>query len=88
MTNVNFFADKETNKRTGQKLYAPDLSMRGHKNLLCPTTDSCGTAVFTHRKINKEQRFGHCKPAPTAQAARLFQINIFTKQQNFGPIKI
>ena len=24
----------QTDKRTGQKLYAPDLSMRGHKNTL------------------------------------------------------
>jgi hypothetical protein len=29
MANVKVFADR----RTGQKLYAPDLSMRGHKIL-------------------------------------------------------
>ena len=33
MANVKIFADKQTDKRTGQKLYAPGLSMRGHKNL-------------------------------------------------------
>ena len=36
MANVNVFADKQTDKKTqgqtdSQKLYAPDLSMRGHK---------------------------------------------------------
>ena len=31
MANVKIFADKQTDKRTGQKLYAPDLSMWGHK---------------------------------------------------------
>jgi hypothetical protein len=25
--------DKQTDGRTGQKLYAPDLSIQGHKNL-------------------------------------------------------
>ena len=30
--NVKVFADKQTDKRTGQKLYALDLSMRVHKN--------------------------------------------------------
>ena len=29
---ANVLADKQTDKREGQKLYAPDLSMRGHKN--------------------------------------------------------
>ena len=32
MANVKVLADKETDKRTGQKQYVPDLSMRGHKN--------------------------------------------------------
>ena len=36
MANVKVFADRQTDKqtdrRTGQKLYAPDLSIRGHKN--------------------------------------------------------
>ena len=32
MANVKVFADKQTDKRTGQKLYSPDLSMRGHNN--------------------------------------------------------
>jgi hypothetical protein len=35
MANVKVFADRQTDKqtdrRTGQKLYAPDLSIRGHK---------------------------------------------------------
>ena len=29
MANVKVFADKQTDKRTGQKQYAPDLLMRG-----------------------------------------------------------
>jgi hypothetical protein len=29
--------DKQTDRRTGQKLYAPDLSIRGHKNLTSTT---------------------------------------------------
>jgi hypothetical protein len=33
MANVKVFADRQTNRRTGQKLYAPDLSIRGHKNI-------------------------------------------------------
>ena len=32
MANVKVFAGKQTDKWTGQKLYAPDLSMQGHKN--------------------------------------------------------
>ena len=41
MANVKVFVDKQTDKHTdgwtdrptdGQKLYAPDLSMRGHNN--------------------------------------------------------
>jgi hypothetical protein len=32
MTNVKVFADRQTNRQTGQKLYALDLSIRGHKN--------------------------------------------------------
>ena len=36
MASVKVFVDKRTDKwtngRTAQKLYAPDLSMRGHKN--------------------------------------------------------
>jgi hypothetical protein len=31
MTNVKVFADRQTNRRTGQKLYAPDLSIQGYK---------------------------------------------------------
>jgi hypothetical protein len=31
MANVNVFADRQINRRTGQKLYAPDLSIQGHK---------------------------------------------------------
>jgi hypothetical protein len=34
MTNVKVFADKQTYRRTGQKLYAPDLLIRGHKKTL------------------------------------------------------
>jgi hypothetical protein len=32
MANVKVFADRQTNRRTGQKLYSPDLSIRGHEN--------------------------------------------------------
>ena len=32
MTKVKVFVDKQTDKWTGQKLYAPNLLMRGHKN--------------------------------------------------------
>jgi hypothetical protein len=36
MVNVKVFADRQTDRqtdrRTGQKLYALDLSIRGHKN--------------------------------------------------------
>ena len=32
MANVKVFVDKQTDRHTGQKLYAPDLSMQGHKN--------------------------------------------------------
>jgi hypothetical protein len=32
MTNVKVFADRQTDWRTSQKLYAPNLSIRGHKN--------------------------------------------------------
>ena len=32
MAILKVFADKQTDQRTGQKLYAPDLSIRGHKN--------------------------------------------------------
>jgi hypothetical protein len=31
MANVKVFADRQTNRRRGQKLYALDLSIRGHK---------------------------------------------------------
>jgi hypothetical protein len=40
MANVKVFADRQTNRRTGQKLYAPDLSIQGHKNLL-PSETHC-----------------------------------------------
>jgi hypothetical protein len=32
MVNVKVFADKLTDRQTGQKLYAPNLSLQGHKN--------------------------------------------------------
>jgi hypothetical protein len=31
---TNRRTNSETNRRTGQKLYAPDLSIRGHKNTM------------------------------------------------------
>ena len=34
MSNVKVFADKQMDTQTGQKLYAPDLWMRGHKNIV------------------------------------------------------
>ena len=33
IANVKAFTDKQTDKRTGQKLYAPDLSTRGYKKI-------------------------------------------------------
>ena len=33
MANVEVFADKESDKRTGQKLYGPNLSMMGHNKV-------------------------------------------------------
>ena len=50
MANVQVIANNQmegqTDKRTGQKKYAPDLSMQGHKikkcSLLCSNTDSLG----------------------------------------------
>jgi hypothetical protein len=30
---LKFFADRQTDRRTGQKLYAPDLSIQGHKDV-------------------------------------------------------
>jgi hypothetical protein len=33
MANVKVFADRQTDRRTGKKLYAPDLSIRGIKIL-------------------------------------------------------
>jgi hypothetical protein len=33
MANVKVFADRQTDKQTGKKLYAPDLSIRGHKKI-------------------------------------------------------
>jgi hypothetical protein len=33
---LNFLqTDKQTDRRTGQKLYAPNLSIRGHNDLFC-----------------------------------------------------
>jgi hypothetical protein len=34
MANVKVFADRQTNRWIGQKLYAPDLSIRGHKKTI------------------------------------------------------
>ena len=33
-----FFADKQKNRQTEQKLYAPDISIRGHKNRIAKTS--------------------------------------------------
>ena len=33
MAIVQVSADKQTNGRTNQKIYAPDLSMQGHKKI-------------------------------------------------------
>jgi hypothetical protein len=43
MANVKVFADRQTDRWTGQKLYAPDLSIRGHKKQENnnPNTASC-----------------------------------------------
>ena len=46
---VNSQTEGQTDKLTGQKQYAADLSMQGHKNkicnLLCSNTDSLGNIV-------------------------------------------
>ena len=34
MATVNVFEDKQMDKQTGQSMYPPDLSMRGHKNVV------------------------------------------------------
>jgi hypothetical protein len=34
MANFKVFADRQTGRRTGPKLYAPNLSIRGHKNVI------------------------------------------------------
>jgi hypothetical protein len=57
MANVKVFADRQTDRRTGQKLYAPDLSIRGHKkrqnaekfNSLSPYVSSCDIANVSMR---------------------------------------
>jgi hypothetical protein len=44
MANVKVFADRQTKDRqTGQKLYAPDLSIRGHKNIII--------SIMSHLKV-------------------------------------
>jgi hypothetical protein len=45
MANVKVFADRQTDRWTGQKLYAPDLSIRGHKNNLRSNNYEVCTAV-------------------------------------------
>jgi hypothetical protein len=37
MANVKVFADRQTDRRTGQKLYAPDLSIRYQLIFLTPS---------------------------------------------------
>jgi hypothetical protein len=32
MANIKVFEDRQTNRHTFQKLYAPDLLIQGHKN--------------------------------------------------------
>jgi hypothetical protein len=42
MANVKVFADRQTDGPVGQKLYAPKLSIRGHKKgrkLICQTDE-------------------------------------------------
>jgi hypothetical protein len=51
MANVKVFADRQTNRRTGQKLYAPDLSIRGHKN----GVRSFKNLLLKNRKAGKAQ---------------------------------
>ena len=41
MVNVKVFTDKQMDKQTGQKLYAPDPSMQGHKKV-CEDIDGIG----------------------------------------------
>ena len=37
--NESFVTNKQTNRRTGQKQYATNLSMQGHKNVGSPTVN-------------------------------------------------
>jgi hypothetical protein len=43
MANVKDFAERQTNGQTGQKLYVPDLSIRGMKKKLyhIPSSGHC-----------------------------------------------
>ena len=43
--------DRQTNKQTGQKQYAPDHSIRGHKNLIFYTLMS--ELIYLYKRIGK-----------------------------------
>ena len=49
----------QTEKRTGQKLYAPDLSMRGHKRVIIFTTycESISNSKYIHIRLRIHQPF-------------------------------
>ena len=40
--------DRQTNKQTGQKQYAPDHSIRGHKNILCSMQQVNNNEITRH----------------------------------------
>jgi hypothetical protein len=45
MANVKVFEDRQTNRQTGQKPYAPDLSIQGHKK--------CGKLIYKQMDVCK-----------------------------------
>ena len=57
MAHVKVFVDKQINKmmdkQTGQKLYAPDLSMRGHKKKYLKTFENLPKNIPTERFVNR-----------------------------------
>jgi hypothetical protein len=59
MANVKVFADRQTDRRSGQKLYAPDLSIWGHKNIYYITRKASSlakqyTVCYSIREICRE----------------------------------
>ena len=57
MKEVFFFADKQTDKHTGQKLYALDIPMRGHKKRIVPENWSL---LPLEKIVDKDQSVYSC----------------------------